>query len=210
MEEIRFNVNGVEVHLFDDKLGELFLIYTDYGDEESNGQNYHDIKKLFDLIDDKYYEQIKDVDLTNIYISGNLWKELYRFKNLKNISYEIYEYYEEYQMDNLIYRYNNNIEIDESYNDINYLTDIFEFYKNHQDDPFYKNDLFDAGLNEVDFYNVVYLSHICIGEFSCQKNKNLCEMIKLLFDDMHRNDKGSLIFKNKFDKFYVIDIIIGI
>jgi hypothetical protein len=203
MEEIRLNVNGVEVHLFDDKLGELFLIYTDYGDEESNGQNYHDIKKLFDLVENKYYEQIKDIDLTNIYISGNLWKELYRFKNLKTISYYCYEQNTQFGFDKLEYMYNTNIELEI---DDCVLSDIFEFYKKHQDDPFYKNDLFDAGLDKVDFYDIDGLYDICVGEFSDNENKNLCEMIKMLFDDFHRNDDEVLIFKNKFDEFYVIGV----
>ncbi len=173
MEEIRLNVNNIEICLCD-----KFLIYTDYGDEESNDQNYHDIKKLFDLIDYKYYDLIEDINLKNIYISGNLWKELYRFKNLKSVKYGDHDDSSDdsFKMNKLEFKYNNNIEIYDQSFELSFEL-IFEFYK---------HDLFKAGLNEVNLY---------------KNNKQISEMIKILSDDLHKNSNGFYIFKDKFGNY---------
>jgi hypothetical protein len=181
MEEIKISYTNLKINIYNKR-----LIYFDNGDED-----YYDIGMLFNLVDIKYYDLIIDINLQKINIFGNLWKNLYKFKNLKSICFIVYRNQHTHKYDELEFRYSSNVKIYN--NNISfYSRDIFNFYKNHQDDPYYKNDLFNAGLNEVDFYNI--------------ENKNIDEMIKLLFDDFHRNDDGDLIFKNKFGKYFNISI----
>jgi hypothetical protein len=190
MEEIKLYIDNIGINFCDN-----YLTFNDYNNKQ---QHCHDIKKLFDLIDKKYYDVIEIINLNDIHISGNLFEELYKFKNLKEVSFDNYKDYRKYEIFRLEFIYNNNIKF-KLYDDYVSFATVFEFYKRHQDDTYYKHDLFNAGLNEVDFYKIKYLERICDGDFNFSENKNVCEMIKFLYDDFHKDENGLLIFKNKFD-----------
>ena len=173
--------DNIEVSLVD-----KYLVYNDIN--YLNRERYFDVCELFDLIDENVYTLVEHINLVEVDITGDLWTELYRFKNLKSVKYGDHDDSSDnsFKMNKLEFKYNNNIEIyDESF-ELSFEL-IFEFYKKHQDDEFYNNDLFKAGLNEVNLFK--------------NNNNQVSEMLKILSDDLHKDNNGFYIFKDKFGNY---------